>query len=114
MTLRRRPVGREGFAAAPTRGRVTRGDARAVCGGNQLTLAPLVAVLAPAFALLSPPGLRFGLACGCSLLGGKEELRGVSLWSCALSCSMRSSNDNTNAFTAGVISASSSGGILLM
>ena len=51
-----------------------------------------------------------GLACGCWVLGGRDEFCGV-MPTLASSFPMRSSSDSTKARTAGVISASSSRGI---
>ncbi|RMF39569.1 MAG: hypothetical protein D6753_13465 [Planctomycetota bacterium] len=48
------------------------------------------------------------------MLGGTEEFCGVSSSIEASILSKRFSNERTNAFTAGVIWASNSGGILLM
>ena len=69
----------------------------------------------PRFFFLSPRFGRFGLACGCCELGGSEEFCGVSFWMrssrSAIRVSKRSINASTKVFTAGVISASISGGM---
>jgi len=62
----------------------------------------------------------FGRLCGCWLLGGNEEFCGVFPFACssnssnrASSFAIRSRSNPTKLRTAGVISASSSGGIAI-
>ena len=65
-------------ATSAALGRLTRNDLLALLGRNRFTKMPLVSFLPPCFRFLPGGGFRFGLACGCSVLGGTEELRGVS------------------------------------
>jgi len=55
----------------------------ALFAGNQLSRVSLVTLLAPCLRLVPGDDFRFGLAWGYSVLGGSEELRGVSFctWS---------------------------------
>lgn len=51
----------------------------------------------PCFRFLPATAFRFGLACGCSLLGGSEEFRGVSFSSFSSSSRIRFSYFSTRA-----------------
>ena len=99
---------RELFAAAAAFGRLQRLHLVARLSGQQRAIMFLVPSLSATF-LLRPSLRRCWFGMGCTALGGNEEFCGV-FRPCS-SCAIRSRSDWTNARTAGVISASSSGGI---
>jgi len=62
---------------------VARRDGGALLAGNQFAEVPLVSILPALLPLIRRRTLPFWLACGCSVLGGSEQLPGVSflIWS---------------------------------
>jgi hypothetical protein len=61
--------------ATATSGGTTFNDSLALLGGNQSTLVFLVSRLSTSLAFTGGHG-RVGLACGCAMLGGKDEFCG--------------------------------------